>query len=91
MNPQDPEGHLLNATWWSSTARPLYEANLHLVSQNGVPYAYYLVPVIASSGPDRKLGISPVAANTPDPMQTASADANDNLYNFRLRIGGRGD
>jgi hypothetical protein len=68
------------------------------------PYAYYMVPVIVSAGPNKKFGIAPPSApidpNTgqpaagpwPDPMQSdGTAASNDNIYSYRLRLGGSGN
>jgi hypothetical protein len=66
---------------------------------NNLP-SQYLVPVIASAGPNKKLGIDVWQAGVPDPMSIGNPsaavvgnvnDANDNLYNFRLTLGGKGN
>jgi hypothetical protein len=95
-DPQDPEGTLQDLQTWWPTLHVQFEQLCHSVSkvqngQNG-PYAYYLVPVIASAGPDRVLGIQPISVDQPDPMQIAiQNNENDNLYSYRLRLGGKGD
>jgi hypothetical protein len=62
--------------------------------------AHYLLPVIASAGRDGILGLrqpSPNSPLLPDPMAIdiatpgAAAGIGDNIYSFRLRLGGRGD
>jgi prepilin-type N-terminal cleavage/methylation domain-containing protein len=93
---QDPEGKLQDLQTWWPQFHVQFEQICHSVSkvqngQNG-PYAYYMVPVIASGGPDRVLGIQPVSVDQPDQMQTAiQNNESDNLYSYRLRLGGRGD
>jgi prepilin-type N-terminal cleavage/methylation domain-containing protein len=74
------------------------------------PTSVYVVPVIASPGTNKKLGID-IWNPGPDPMSIGGAgvsndftvnvgvpvtkgnqnDANDNLYNFRLTLGGKGN
>jgi len=74
------------------------------------PTSVYVVPVIASPGTNKKLGID-IWNPGPDPMsmlgtgvsfeftlnvgapvtQGNQNDANDNLYNFRLTLGGKGN
>jgi hypothetical protein len=67
--------------------------------------AYYMVPVIVSAGPNKKFGITaapapldPATGNPamtgpwPDPMQLdGTSDSNDNIYSYRLRLGGSGN
>jgi hypothetical protein len=74
------------------------------------PYAYYMVPVIVSAGPNKKFGIlpaqqpyinptpggnpvvTPAPGPWPDPMQLdGSSASNDNIYSYRLRLGGSGN
>jgi prepilin-type N-terminal cleavage/methylation domain-containing protein len=92
-DPQDPDGLLLDPGWWRSAGRGKFEHWCHSVTRDGQPYAYYLIPVIASAGPNGRLGIRRPAALGPDPMAAdGTADADDNLYNFRLQsAGARGE
>jgi competence protein ComGC len=41
--------------------------------------------------PNNPPNLIPAPPPWPDPMQVNSADANDNIYSHRLRVGGRGD
>ncbi|HLN32260.1 MAG TPA: type II secretion system protein [Gemmataceae bacterium] len=70
------------------------------VPGSGGPASYYMVPVIASAGRDNMLGIlpfsiAPVLPGMPppsDPMAPdMTANSYDNIYNYRLRVGQRGD
>jgi hypothetical protein len=51
-----------------------------------------MLPVVVSRGPNKKLGLNQLNSNIPDPVTTSNqGDADDNLYNFRLTLGGRGN
>jgi prepilin-type N-terminal cleavage/methylation domain-containing protein len=68
-------------------------------------YEYYMVPVIASAGPNKNFGLTPFPAGTANPMQAilatdtnnygapigAFGDDSDNLYSYRLRLGAQGN
>jgi prepilin-type N-terminal cleavage/methylation domain-containing protein len=89
-DPLDRQGTLLVAAWHGGKTpnpnRVKVEALTHLISPNDGASAYYTIPVIASAGRDTRMGL---AART---MQTISpgTDATDNIYSFRLRLGGVG-
>jgi len=52
----------------------------------------YMVPVIASAGKDNLFGLSLISSTTPDPMAPdGTTNSYDNIYNYRLRVGQRGD
>jgi prepilin-type N-terminal cleavage/methylation domain-containing protein len=111
---QDPDGKLFDPGWLSGSGQATFIATIHDLPASGtVPPARYLVPVIASAGPNKKLGFD-VWSGCPDPMSIQKAgvsasflasftpqpppapqgsvdDSNDNLYNFRLTLGGKGD
>src|SRR5262249_19167033 len=88
-DPQDPDGLLLNPRWWASSGRTTFENSwCHSLQKNSNPYAYYMIPVIVSAGPNGQLGIAPITgAPNPRPDVMAinnQAQANDNIYNYRL-------
>lgn len=94
---QDPDGKLMNPTWLGGSGAVLFAQTIHNLSPNG---SRYTVPVVASSGPDKKLGFDTWNPGVPDPMSigipTAVVpgnpnDENDNLYSFRLSLGGKGN
>jgi prepilin-type N-terminal cleavage/methylation domain-containing protein len=105
-DPLDPEG-LLESPDWNNPGSPsakLFEQYCHPVHETALgskryQRSHYLILVIASAGRDGILGLrspnnSPLL---PDPMAIdiitpgAAAGVSDNLYSFRLRLGGRGD
>jgi prepilin-type N-terminal cleavage/methylation domain-containing protein len=98
---QDPEGRLQDPNWFFNGGGQAFQAQIHSLSNGNNLYAYYMPPIIASGGPDMKLGIAPDAgvpsmnspqSKQPNPMTQFNANnANDNLYSFRLRLGGKGD
>lgn len=83
---QDPNGLLITGAWNKNgnANRDWVNTNIHRIHENNVPKAYFNVPMIWSFGPDKKPGL-----NLSDMSFTgAPADANDNIYSFRLRLGG---
>jgi prepilin-type N-terminal cleavage/methylation domain-containing protein len=98
-DPEDPDGLLVTPSWWNSQ-RTTFQNWCHALYKPNQPntrYACYTIPVIASWGPNGKPGLQNFTtapapnAMTPDPGP-AAADANDNIYNYRLqRLGARGD
>lgn len=73
----DPSSPTFAQSWWKSANRPTVESWLHsLHNQANQPYEYYMVPVIASGGPNKALGL-----NFPDMSSTGSA-SNDNIYSY---------
>jgi hypothetical protein len=94
-DPEDPEGLLLDASWNNQVAFnnnqgvKLFTQLCHpvgeIVGNVYRPRAYYTVPVVASAGKNKRLGLHPFL------MTPEGTDAEDNLYSFRLRLGGRGD
>src|SRR5262249_1310165 len=96
-NPLDPQGLLVKPGWnnaGNAQAVQIFEAlcggNYQIHTGSGgtwAPYTNYTVPVIASAAADGKWGV-----NWGDMSPNASPnDANDNLYNYRLLVGGKGD
>jgi prepilin-type N-terminal cleavage/methylation domain-containing protein len=83
-DPVDPVGKLLNPTWHTPATgpRPVFESLVHPVS---LPRSAYIVPALVSGGRDGKMGLDPFT------MAAISADAGDNIYSFRLKLGARGD
>jgi prepilin-type N-terminal cleavage/methylation domain-containing protein len=85
---QDPDGLLLNSTWYGTAVNPgagrvAFEKYGHSLTKNnnaGVPaaHAYYLIPTIVSSGRDGKFGLDATEATT------SAADAKDNLYSYQI-------
>lgn len=92
-DPQDPTGTLLNPQWFNSSNRKVpngFEALCHVISPNpnvapSVRQAYYTVPVVWSKGPDKQPGLT---LDTMLPDGTGKGYDNDNIYSFRLRLGG---
>jgi prepilin-type N-terminal cleavage/methylation domain-containing protein len=88
-NPLDPEGTLLNATWYNTPitwgtqtnvkAGAIFESLFHPI-QNSTGTVNYTIPVIVSSGPDLILGLS-------SPGMAPGAGAADNIYSYKLHIG----
>ena len=112
-NPYNPYPTLVPGAWWTGTGRLYFEMLCHSVSlpnppvpplfQPNPPFPkeYYMVPVIASAGPNKSYGLLP-AVNTfgspypspfwPNPMlPDGSGDDNDNIYSYRLRLGAQGN
>ncbi len=81
-DPQDPNGLLLSPSWYGSSNRSKFEKICHPISPDAGKTAWYTVPVIWSFGPDKKRGQSLTDMSGP-----TSAD-NDNIYSYRLRLGG---
>jgi hypothetical protein len=96
---QDRDGKLMDSNWWNS-ANPNYRTNfiatIHALpvdpTSPRIPHSSFLLPVIVSAGPDSQFGFnSPSTPGEPDPMKILDPNAaSDNIYNFRLTIGGRG-
>jgi len=101
QDPCDQQGRLLADNWnnysnWSgSKGCQQFEQNFHLIhgplppttttSGNYVAQSWYLIPVIASAGPDGKFGLQQVSAPSPDPMLIANQpQANDNIYSYNV-------
>jgi prepilin-type N-terminal cleavage/methylation domain-containing protein len=84
-DPLDPEGTLY-APDWPAALRAQFNQRVHALRNLGQPSAY-LMPVIASAGPDGQLGLDPVTMLSTDHDATG-----DNIYSYRLRrAGARGD
>jgi len=90
-DPFDPDGLLMEPAWWADVRRGIFERLCHPVSDQGRPRTFYLVPVVASSGRNGLWGVQPTPALEPDLMRVAGPDADDNIYSYRLRVGGRGE
>lgn len=88
-DPLDPEGTLY-APDWVGTPRSQFILLVHplrpTVDRSGVARAQFLIPVIASPGPDGAFGLDATMATTD------AVKASDNIYSYRLRrAGARGD
>lgn len=92
-DPLDPDGKCLDLAWHGDPTKPpptnraTVEALTHpiAVPSSSPMTAHYTLPVIVSAGRNTRLGVT---ART---MQTAvTADEGDNIYSFRLRLGGVG-
>lgn len=100
-DPLDPAGVLLNPNWnnylnFNSPPLPLMSAiriiekYCHPIHEpqggetavNYQPVSYYMVPTLVSGGSNGRLGHEPGTMRIIN-----SADANDNLYSYKLRIG----
>jgi prepilin-type N-terminal cleavage/methylation domain-containing protein len=114
-DPQDPDGKLLDLSWWHNSGANVFGDTIHPFSPNpNLPGGYtkppnptsvYTTPVIVSAGRDGVFGFfntHPYCDNNPqlfllpfgmpDPMAVADTNAaSDNIYNIRLKLGGRGD
>lgn len=90
-DPVDPEGTLINATWYNAPPplpanndRRIFEAQFHPVGPQPVPpavnppFAFYTIPVVASAGKD---GVMDIANDGTETLPGAK----DNIVNFRLR------
>jgi len=88
-DPLDPEGTLYAPDWVGGPLWAQFNARIHIVrppDKTGVSRANYLIPVIASPGPDGEFGLDAAMA-TIDAVK-----ASDNIYSYRLRrAGARGD
>jgi prepilin-type N-terminal cleavage/methylation domain-containing protein len=95
-DPLDPTGTLVSQNWNTNLVQ-LYEANIHPIVQSHdgtghpVPPAYFITPVVVSAGPDGQMGFLGDRTMTMDTTQTnkdGSLMAADNIYSFKLIIGG---
>jgi hypothetical protein len=80
----DTDGTLVNSLW-NFTGNPdkdWFEQVCHSVTKSGSPYAYYMIPVIASAGPDHVFQILPPPTLARDPM--AIVTPSDDIYSYRL-------
>jgi hypothetical protein len=90
-DPADPEGLLGAAVttptglvaWYKSVGGQSFQALCH-----AVPSGNYMTPVVMSYGRNGRPGVLwPNMA--PDPADPTGSD--DNIFSYRLRLGGRGD
>lgn len=96
VNPVDPSKVLTAPVWDSSgnsNAVLTFEALsggyvVHDPSSNVWPRVFYSIPVVGSAGRNKQFGLS---VGTMDPSPPNNTLMNDNLYSYRLRIGGKGD
>jgi prepilin-type N-terminal cleavage/methylation domain-containing protein len=90
-NPLDRDGLLMNASWWGGPQRATFEGTLHSVSSPAgtAAQSYYVIPVIASAGPNHQFEITQ-GSQAVDPM-AISATGSDDIYSYRLlSLGARG-
>jgi prepilin-type N-terminal cleavage/methylation domain-containing protein len=102
-DPEDPLGLLMNANWYTNSGRNTFESWCHAVTKGSTQYAYYMIPVVVSAGPDMTLGLTPQSPNTTTPPPGTGPMAQllgtnnqvndyDNIYSFRLMPpGAKGD
>jgi prepilin-type N-terminal cleavage/methylation domain-containing protein len=76
-DPIDTGGTLMNPSW---TGRATFEAQFHPVKNLATGNAYFVIPVIVSTGPDGKLGLDP------DLSVVKASEAADNIYSFKLKL-----
>jgi prepilin-type N-terminal cleavage/methylation domain-containing protein len=92
-DPLDRDGLLMNTAWWSGAQRGIFENTLHSVSNatGTAPQSFFVLPVIASAGPNHQFEIAmPGTATAVDPM-TPNSLASDDVYSYRLlSLGARG-
>jgi prepilin-type N-terminal cleavage/methylation domain-containing protein len=100
-DPLDPDGLLMDPTWNNQANYNnkggvwVFEGLCHRIHEldsqgKWVPTSYFSLPTVVSAGRNGRLGLVPPAVSqtmASDP----TADANDNVYGFRLRLGARGD
>ena len=80
-DPQEPLGLLASdQSWVNSVGGTQFKTMCHPVAYQK---SYQLIPVIMSAGPDKTLGVDP---STLAPTSNASLD---NIYSYRLRMGGK--
>jgi len=78
-DPLDPDGTLLDPSWYNTPQRKSFESICHTIKSNTHPNGFYLVAVLASMGPDEKLGLNLTTMST-----TNATDETDNIYSFKL-------
>lgn len=80
----DPDGTLVNPSWYTSALRPVYENVVrHKIYDAGSPpRVNFTIPVIVSSGGDNLPGLSAPSMAVSDVGQE-----NDNIYSFKLQVG----
>lgn len=88
-DPQDPQGTLLNPTWYGTTLPMNYRATTETyfgftISPDNGNSAYYVAPVMASAGADKALVPMLLGLNADLSVNTAAAVA-DNIYSYNLR------
>jgi hypothetical protein len=91
-DPQDPNG-LLSDQWATSPKGLQFSDNAHPVA---FERSFKLVPVIMSCGPDKLHGLDNTGIDGPRKFFKAlkvlnQSEANDNIYTYRLRMGGSGN
>jgi prepilin-type N-terminal cleavage/methylation domain-containing protein len=79
-DPTDPQGLLANTSWQTKypTAIAAFQLVFHKLptvnAANPAPRSYALVPLLASAGSDKLMGLDPIT------MAIVTSDANDDLY-----------
>src|SRR5262249_55179083 len=87
-DPQDINGFLSDQ--WASTAKGMQFSNFAYLVK--FEKSYKLIPVIMSAGQDKKHGLDASSPKSFTALKVANqADANDNIYTYRLRMGGSGN
>jgi prepilin-type N-terminal cleavage/methylation domain-containing protein len=101
-DPEDPLGLLMNMNWYAGAGRSTFEGWCHAVTNSSASgtqapqYAYYMIPVIVSAGPNSQLGLTPQTKTTAPPYSPGPMDPDgtnndsDNIYSFRLLPPGAG-
>jgi hypothetical protein len=78
---EDPEGLLSDPAWVGSDG---HKAFMNLCHPTDKKKSYMLQPVIVSAGPNKDFGLkNPITLEVDKPNA-----ANDNIYSYRLRLGG---
>lgn len=80
-DPLDPDGLLRK--WSAGTGRSLFETKVHRINFDAAN-AQYTIPVIVSPGGDGQLGLNA------DMTISNGAQAQDNVYSYKLRLGTTG-
>jgi prepilin-type N-terminal cleavage/methylation domain-containing protein len=88
-DPTDPEGLLSAAVttpaglvpWYNSVGGQAFQALCH-----AVPSGNYMTPVVMSYGRNGRPGVL-----WPNMAYDGTPDSDDNIFSYRLRLGGRGD
>jgi prepilin-type N-terminal cleavage/methylation domain-containing protein len=79
-DPGDPQGLLASSSYLgSASATNFTSLPVHALPPSTAPgTSYYLIPVLVSNGPDKQLGLDPIALGVPPPG--TSTASNDNIY-----------
>ncbi len=104
-DPEDPTGTLSDPLWIKPQPST-YAKFSQIAHDTGSQMSFKLTPVLMSAGPDKEYGLvtldnspqqwgsKPFASLKPDktnPDPVIANGTNDNIYSYRLRLGGSGN